>query len=259
MNVRVMGILNVTPDSFSDGGRYAEPSAAIQRAYEMIEDGVDILDIGAESTRPGYTPLDAETEWARLEPVLRALLPNVSVPVSVDTYHAETAARAIDVGVAIINDISACGDKDMPRVLQGNAAQYVYMHNRPQVDSALSVSDIVAETRAGIERLLDAGLDPSRLIVDPGVGFAKTYTQNLSCIRHIEQFCQLGYPVLLGTSRKRFIGHALGLEVDERLEGSLATVAYGVLHGATIVRVHDVRETVRMCRMLEAIHHVDAR
>ncbi|WAH44472.1 dihydropteroate synthase [Alicyclobacillus fastidiosus] len=256
MNVQVMGILNVTPDSFSDGGRYDTVQGAVERAYELIEAGADVLDIGAESTRPGYTPLDDETEWSRLEPVLQALLPDIPVPISIDTYHASTAERAMVLGVQIINDISACGDPRMPQVLRRGTAQYVYMHNRTHVDRTLGSKVFVEETRLGVERLLDAGVESRRIIVDPGIGFAKTQEQNLGCMRDIDLFCDLGYPVLLGTSRKRVIGNALEVPVDERLEGTLATVAYGVLHGVRIVRVHDVKETVRVCRMLEAICNV---
>ncbi|WAH37354.1 dihydropteroate synthase [Alicyclobacillus dauci] len=255
----VMGILNVTPDSFSDGGRYTDVAAAIARAEEMVADGADIIDVGAESTRPGYVPVDPDVEWARLNPVLQHLVAHSPVPISVDTYHAETAARCIDIGVQIINDISACADNRMIAVVRDSDAKYVFMHNRRTTLASLPVEAIVSETALGVDRLLDGGVRPEQIIVDPGVGFAKTQAQNLACIREIDQFGHLGYPVLLGTSRKRVIANVLDVPVDERLEGSLATVAYGALHGVHIVRVHDVKETARLCRMLEAVTHVPTR
>lgn len=249
----VMGILNITPDSFSDGGRYVTVEQATRRALDMVADGADVIDVGAESTRPGFTPLDWGTEWARLQAILPALV-ETNVPISVDTYHAETAQRALATGVRIVNDISFAADAEMVSVMRSHPdALYVLMHNRTHTLPTLSVGEIVEEVRVRIERVLDAGLHPNQLIVDPGVGFAKTQAQNLACIRGVDRFAQLGYPVLLGTSRKRVIGNVLSVPVDERLEGSLATVAFGMSRGVSIVRVHDVRETVRLCRMWEAI------
>lgn len=250
---RVMGILNVTPDSFSDGGQFQEVNHAIARAEEMVAEGAEILDVGAESTRPGYVPVDAETEWKRLAPVLAELPRSTRVSISVDTQRASTAARAIEAGASIINDISFAGDPDMWRVIRESGVQYVLMHNRPSIDASLTVADIIGEIERGIERLLEAGVEWSQMIVDPGVGFAKTHEQNLACIRHIDRFRQLGYPVLLGTSRKRVVGNVLNLPVDERLEGTLATVAYAAAHHVDVVRVHDVLESCRVCRMTEAI------
>ncbi|GMA57096.1 dihydropteroate synthase [Alicyclobacillus sacchari] len=251
----VMGILNVTPDSFSDGGRYVDPGAASERAFAMVEEGAGVIDIGAESTRPGFTALDPDTEWQRLKPVLARLCGKLSVPISVDTYHAQTALQAAEMGVEIINDVSAAADPEMARTVRETGLQYVYMHNRTGIEPSLTVDIFLAEIRYGIDRLLQRGVKQSQLIVDPGVGFAKTQAQNLECIREIDKFRGLGYPVLLGTSRKRVIGNVLGLPVNERLEGSLATVAYAVAQGVEMVRVHDVRETVRLCRMMEAIVH----
>jgi dihydropteroate synthase len=250
---RVMGIVNITPDSFSDGGRYEVVEDATRHAFQLVEDGADVLDIGAESTRPGAIALDWETEWARLEPVLRSLVPAVRVPVSVDTYHVETAERAIALGVQMINDISACADPRMATLVRQSEVAYVYMHNRSEMDETLDVTALVRETEAGVQQLLHLGVAPEQIYIDPGVGFAKTRQQDLACIREVDLFCQLGYPVLLGTSRKRVIGSVLNLPVSERLEGNLATVAYALLHGVQVVRVHDVKETVRVCRMLEAI------
>lgn len=254
---RVMGILNVTPDSFSDGGLYTDVEQALMRAKQMVEDGVDVIDVGAESTRPGATSLDAGVEWARLEPVLRALVTEIPVPLSVDTYRAVTAERAIALGVRIINDISAGADEAMPQLIRDAEVGYVFMHNRRDTEPSLSVQALVAEVEHGLLRFLDRGVEPAQIMVDPGVGFAKTHRQNLACIRSIDLFCELGYPVLLGTSRKRVIGQVLEAPVDERVAGSLATVAYAVGKNVSMVRVHDVRETVKLCRMLEAISRED--
>jgi dihydropteroate synthase len=249
----IMGILNVTPDSFSDGGTYQILERAVAHASEMIEDGAAILDVGGESTRPGFTPIGPEEEWSRLAPVLKELAGISTVPISIDTYRAVTAARAIEAGASIINDISGAKDPDMVRVVRESGVKYVFMHNRTNIAPSLPIAGIVEEVRQGVARILDAGIHPRQLIVDPGVGFAKTQAQNMACIRHIDHFRKLGYPVLLGTSRKRVIGNVLNLPVEARLEGSLATVAYALLQGVDFVRVHDVRETARMCRMLEAI------
>lgn len=253
----IMGIVNVTPDSFSDGGRYFLPDDAIRHAYQLIEEGADMLDVGAESTRPGHTPLTWEEEWRRMRPVLDELILNVTVPISVDTYHSETALRAVSQGVAMVNDISMCANLDMIDCLKGSDASYVLMHNRRDIESSSTVSEFVAELKVKIETLLKAGMAADRIWIDPGVGFGKTQAQNLACIRHLDAFVQLDYPVLLGTSRKRVVGNVLHLPVEDRLEGSLATGAYGVFMGAKMLRVHDVQQTVRMCRMLEAVHFVD--
>lgn len=249
----VMGILNITPDSFSDGGEYDSAEAALLKARQMVMDGVDIIDIGAESTRPGADEIDPETEWRRLEPVLRAITAEVVVPISIDTYHVSTAKRAIALGANIINDVSGAVDPAMGALIRDAGVPYVYMHNRRHIEPSLSVDTFVAEMKRGLHRLLDIGVHSSQIIADPGVGFGKTHAQNLACIRSVDRFSQLGYPVLLGTSRKRVIGQVLQKPVDDRLEGSLATVAYASLRNVRIVRVHDVRETVSLCRMLEAI------
>lgn len=248
-----MGIVNVTPDSFSDGGRYMGLRSALAHAHQLVSDGADVLDFGAESTRPGGTPIPWEIEWARLEPVLREWVPKSPIPSSVDTYHPETAERAVALGVDIINDVSACADAGMLECLKSTDVAYVFMHNQPTVHPELAVSDFVADMERKIEELRQAGIGADRIWIDPGVGFAKTPTQNLRCISELDKFVEMGYPVLLGTSRKRVIGQVLDLPVGERLEGTLATVAYGTLKGARMVRVHDVKETVRLCRMLEAI------
>jgi len=252
--ILVMGILNLTPDSFSDGGRHNAVDGAIARAYEMLEQGADIIDVGAESTRPGALPLNSEDEWCRLEIVLKELCKRNDVPISVDTYRASTALRALELGVDMINDIwGGLFDIDMLPLMANSAAKYVWMHNRPIPVVENIVDVVLAETKLGIMKCLGAGVKPDRLFIDPGIGFAKTWSQNLALLQRLDEFCKLGYPVLLGTSRKGFIGHVLNAEVLDRLEGSLATVSLGVIAGVQAVRVHDVKETVRTCRMLEAV------
>lgn len=252
----IMGIVNVTPDSFSDGGKYAIPDAAVTHACELVKQGADVLDIGGESTRPSHEPVSFEEEWRRLEPVLKALSGQVSVPLSVDTYKAKTAANAIEHGVTVINDIwGGLADPDMLKVVADAKCTYVWMHNRSTPAEGSAFATLVDETRDGIERCLEAGIAPARLWIDPGVGFGKTHQQNLTVLRRIEEYCGLGYPVLLGTSRKSVIGNTLNVPPDDRLEGSLATVALGVAGGVRCVRVHDVRATVHTCRMVEAILH----
>ncbi|QQE81099.1 dihydropteroate synthase [Alicyclobacillus sp. SO9] len=254
----VMGILNVTPDSFSDGGRFVDAERALRHAESMVTDGADIIDVGAESTRPTAQPLTADEEMARLEPILPALRSRVNVPISVDTYHSQTAEYALNHGADIINDVwGGLFDADILKVAAAYDCDYIYMHNRTEAVTAGAMETLVTETRAGIERCLKAGIAPGHLWIDPGIGFGKTYKQNLQILRRLGEYCSLGYPVLLGTSRKSVIGNTLQTVATDRLEGSLATVSAGVLKGVRAVRVHDVKETVRTCRMIEAIEHVE--
>ncbi len=253
----VMGILNVTPDSFSDGGRYVDVEAAVAHALQLVNEGADVIDIGAESTRPDAAPVDETQEWRRLEPVLRELCGQLSVPVSVDTYKAGIAKRALECGVTIINDIwGGLADPDMLRVVAEAKCTYIWMHNRqsPAADQAVQV--LLEETKVGLERCDAAGIDRNCVWLDPGIGFGKTYEQNLEVLRELSSFCALGQPVLLGTSRKSVIGKTVNRPPDNRLGGSLATVVLGVAAGVQAVRVHDVAETVQACRMTEAILHV---
>lgn len=251
---RVMGILNLTPDSFSDGGLVDSPEAAIRRALAMVEQGADWVDVGAESTRPGADRVGIEDEWARLEPVLTRLTRTCQVPISVDTYKGEVARRALTLGVQMINDVwGGMHDDTMLPVVSEAQVAYVWMHNRKAPATEDVVATVMEETEQGIARCLAAGIAPDRLWIDPGIGFAKTPEQNLDVLRALNRYCALGYPVLLGASRKRFIGRILGGEPTQRLEGSLAVAAWGVLAGVRCIRVHDVAETVKVCRMLEAI------
>lgn len=254
----VMGILNVTPDSFSDGGKFFDPKVAVEHAREMVREGADIIDIGAESTRPStwdQKPLSAAEEIERLLPVLKQLVQELPVPISVDTYKAETARAALDAGAHIINDI--WGFQRDPEIA-GVAAEYdvpvVLMHNQDGTEYQDLMSDLAAFLRKSIQIAEEAGVRPENVIIDPGIGFGKNAEQNLIVMRRLGELRSLGKPVLLGTSRKSTIGKVLDLPVDQRLEGTLATVVWGIAQGAAdIVRVHDVKETVRAVRMTDAI------
>jgi len=270
----VMGILNLTPDSFSGDGllRQADPvEAALAQAKQFAADGADILDLGAESTRPGAAPVSAEEECARLLPVLERLkaeLPEMLI--SVDTYKAAVAEAALQAGAHMVNDIWGFrADNQMGAIVARFGAAAVLMHNRrslahTEIDPTLGgrdvdvhYDDITREVAEGLLQSVEiahaAGLKDDQIILDPGIGFGKGTEQNLLLLKELDQLKALDYPLLLGVSRKSFIGYKLNLPLEERLEGSLAANAYGMLHGADIVRVHDVRQTVRVARMLEAI------
>lgn len=251
----VMGILNVTPDSFSDGGQFNTIDRAVAHAHKLIADGADILDIGGESTRPQATPVSLEEELERVIPVISAIAREVDVPISIDTYKAEVARQAIQAGAHLINDVwGARKDPDMAQVAAEYKVPIVLMHNRNQAQYESLMRDMLSDLRGSIQLALQAGVKKEQIIIDPGIGFAKSYAQNLTVLRHLDQIVKLGYPVLLGTSRKSFIGTALGgVPPQERVEGTAATVAYAVAQGCHIVRVHDVKQMVRVCRMMDAI------
>jgi dihydropteroate synthase len=250
----VMGILNVTPDSFSDGGRFFDIKDAITQAKRMVEEGVDILDIGAESTRPQHEVVSAEDEWRRLEPVLKSLLEHVSIPISIDTCKASVAAKALEAGAHIINDIWGLQkDPDMARVVGEYQAPVIVMHNQQGTTYHHLIGDMLSFLRTSIELAETHGLSGDQIMVDPGVGFGKTMEQNLEVMARLAEFRTLGHPVLLGTSRKSMIGKTLNLPVDERLEGTLATSILGVVAGVDIIRVHDVQANCRAVQMADAI------
>lgn len=250
----VMGILNVTPDSFSDGGKYAGVEQALSHAKQMIEDGVDIIDVGGESTRPGHVRISDQEEIERIVPVIKALREHFDVLISVDTYKSRVADAAIAAGAHIINDI--WGAKFDP-LIAGVAAKWnvpiILMHNRNHASYSNFQEDMMQDLSESVQIALTAGVRKKNIWLDPGVGFAKSVAQNLQAIQLIEQMVELGYPVLLGTSRKSFIGKILDTTVEERLEGSLATICCGISHGCHVVRVHDVKETVRTVRMMDAL------
>ncbi|MGR3766441.1 dihydropteroate synthase [Rossellomorea sp. NS-SX7] len=250
----IMGILNVTPDSFSDGGSYDSVQKAVARAKEMVEEGADIIDVGGESTRPGHTPVSAEEEIARVVPIIEALVKEVDVPISIDTYKAETARKALDAGAHIINDVwGAKKDPLIAEVAAEKGVPIILMHNREEKEYEVFMRDAVQDLQESITLVKKAGVKDDQIILDPGIGFAKTFEQNLEMMRSVDILVSLGYPVLYATSRKRVIGHVLDLPVEERLEGTGATVCWGIQKGCQLVRVHDVKEMARMAKMTDAL------
>lgn len=250
----VMGILNVTPDSFSDGGKYFDYGPALEKARAMIADGADIIDLGGESTRPGHKPVGVEAELSRVIPVLKSLASEINVPVSIDTTKAEVARQALEEGAGIINDqMGLRGDPAMAGVAAAYGAPLVLMHNQKGTAYRDLLGDIADSLRESIGMALGAGVARHNIIIDPGLGFGKTAEQNLEALRRLKELRCLGLPVLIGPSRKSTIGKVLNLPVVERLEGTAAAVAVGIVGGAHIVRVHDVKEMARVARMTDAI------
>lgn len=250
----VMGILNVTPDSFSDGGNYTEMDRALFHVEEMLKEGADLVDIGGESTRPGYIPVSEEEEILRICPVIEAVKSRFDVPVSLDTYKSKVAKAGICAGADLINDIWGLKyDEGMAEVIAATEIPCCLMHNRQQADYENFMEDVAADIAAILHKAQKAGIPEDRIILDPGVGFGKTYEQNLEIINRLEELKLFGCPILLGTSRKSVIGLTLDLPVTERLEGTLVTTVMAVMKGCSFVRVHDVKENVRAVRMAEAI------
>lgn len=253
----VMGVLNYTPDSFSDGGKWNNVDVALKHMEEMVADGADIIDIGAESSRPGFTPISAAEEIARLETILPRLVAACPVPISVDTYKAETAEYAMSTGAHIMNDIWGLQYAPEPGKMAAVAAKYdvpvVVMHNQEGTE----YDDIIEDMKRFFIRSAiiadQAGMSQDQIITDPGIGFGKDFDQNVYVMKHLQELTALPYPMLLGTSRKGFIGKILDLPVTERMEGTGTTCVAGVLAGCTIVRVHDVKPIVRMCKMADAL------
>ena len=250
----VMGILNVTPDSFSDGGKYNSVDNAVKHALEMVADGADIIDIGGESTRPGHTPISAEEELKRIIPAIKAIRSEVDVLISVDTFKSEVARAAIEAGAHIINDIwGAQYDPEIARVAAEFNVPIILMHNRKdEVYSNNFWADAKSDLEKSIQIVREAGVKDEYIWLDPGIGFAKSHEQNIEMMKALPQLVDMGYPVLLATSRKRMIGTVLDLPVEERLEGTGATCCYGVGKGCHIVRVHDVKPIARMMKMMDA-------
>lgn len=254
-NTYVMGILNVTPDSFSDGGKYHGIDAALKRAEQMKGDGAAIIDVGGESTRPGFTPISAEEEMERILPVIEAIKANIDIPVSVDTYKSDVAESAILAGADLINDIWGLkADARMAEVIAKHKVACCLMHNRNNTDYVNFMQDVLCDLRESVSIAKKAGIKEDKIILDPGVGFAKNYEQNVIVIREIEKIVELGYPTLLGTSRKSVIGLTLDLPSDERLEGTLVTTVVAAQKGCGFVRVHDVKENYRAIQMTKAIY-----
>lgn len=250
----IMGILNITPDSFSDGGLYNHHTLAVSRAEEMVANGADIIDVGGESTRPGHEPVTVEEEIARVVPIIEALAMKVNVPISIDTYKAETAKWAANAGATMINDIwGAKKDPEIATVAAETGLPIVLMHNREDRNYSSFIRDVLNDLYESISIAKKAGVSDEQIILDPGIGFAKDYDENLIMMANLDKIVSLGYPVLLATSRKRMIGTALNLPVEERMEGTGATVCFGIQKGCQMVRVHDVKEISRMARMMDVL------
>lgn len=266
----IMGILNITPDSLSDGGTYQNLDEIIKRAKQMVEDGADIIDVGGESTRPGSTVVTLEEELNRVIPVIKRLVQEVEVPISVDTYKAEVARQAVEAGASIINDIGGAKfDPLMPEVMAQSGAYVILMHNRKpdmsQTDCITTISgeltqydDIVEtvrdELKESIELVKAAGVSDDKIIIDPGIGFAKTVDKNIELMQRVSELHDLGYPILLGVSKKGTIGHLLGgLDVNNRAEGTMAATCFAVSQEIEIVRVHDVLENARAAKVMQQL------
>ncbi len=257
----VMGIVNVTPDSFSDGGQFLDTAAAVAHAEQLVEEGADILDIGGESTRPGAEPVDPETESRRVVPVIEALASKVRVPISIDTSKAIVARRALEAGASIINDVTALrADPEMRTVAAHSGVPVILMHMKgtprtmqqnPTYDDLMG--EIIGHLRASMAIAIRAGVKEEQLIVDPGIGFGKTLAHNLEIMRRLAELRSLGRPILIGTSRKSMIGAILDVPPPQRLFGTAATLAFGIQRGAHVLRVHDVRPAVHVARMTDAM------
>lgn len=257
---RVMAIVNLTPDSFWAGSRTAGVDDALRRADRAVEAGADLLDIGGESSRPGADPVDSEEETARVVPAIEAICRRFDVRVSIDTVKADVAERALDAGAAIVNDISALGDPRMAPLLARRGAAVVLMHMRGEprtMQRDTTYDDVVVAVRDHLSlarrKATEAGVDDDKILLDPGIGFGKDEAGNLELLRRLPELGRLGRPILVGASRKAFIGRVLDLPVEGRLEGSMAVAAIAAWQGARVIRAHDVRETVRIVRMVDAI------
>jgi dihydropteroate synthase len=257
----LMGVLNITPDSFSDGGLYFDKEKAIAHGLKMVEEGADFIDIGGESTRPGSKPLGLEEELRRVIPVIESLEKEADVPISIDTYKSTVAQIAIEAGAQMINDISGLHfDPELAQVAAKEDVPLILMHIRGNPETMQKdvrydslFSEILQYLRESIRRAESAGLDPEQIIIDPGIGFGKTVEDNLLIIKNLKEFRVLGKPLLLGTSRKSFLGKILNVEITERLEGTLSSIAIGVLNGAHIIRCHDVLQAKRAITVADAI------
>ncbi|OIJ14440.1 dihydropteroate synthase [Anaerobacillus arseniciselenatis] len=250
----IMGILNITPDSFSDGGKFNDLDGAVNRAIQMVEEGADIIDIGGESTRPGAETVNEEEELERVLPIIQAVSNVVNVPISIDTYKHEVAKQALEAGASIINDVwGAKANPEIADVAANYNVPIVLTHNRKNRDYNDLISDVLSDLGESISICERAGVDQAKIILDPGIGFAKTYEQNILVLQHLDKIVELGFPVLLGTSRKSMIGAALDLPAEERLEGTQATVCYGIMKGCQMMRVHDVLQISRTAQMMDAL------
>jgi len=260
----VMGILNLTPDSFSDGGLYLDPTAAVVRARQMIEEGADIIDIGGESTRPGAQPLTPDEEISRVIPVISALRVVSEIPISIDTSKPEVMAAAVEAGANLINDVRALQEKDalemaaslnVPVCLMHMQGQPRSMQNNPEYKNVVEEVSVFLQQRIALCQ--QAGIDQQQIMIDPGFGFGKNLDHNLALLKHLSEFVKMGFPVLVGTSRKSMLGHITGAEVGQRLASGLATTVLGYQAGARLFRVHDVKATVDALKVCYAVDAAD--
>lgn len=251
----IMGILNVTPDSFSDGGKFNNVESAVNQARKLAADGADIIDVGGESTRPNYTQISEDEEIARIVPVIERLKKELDIPISIDTYKAKVAEAAVKAGADLVNDIWGLryDSGEMADLIAKTGVACCLMHNRKSAEYNSFLDDVVSDLKQSLEIAKNAGIADNKIMLDPGIGFAKSYEQNLYLTNHLEELTKLGYPVLLGASRKSMIGLALDLPVTERLEGTIATSVIAVMKGCRFIRVHDVLENKRAVQMTEKI------
>lgn len=251
----IMGILNVTPDSFSDGGKWDNIDAALKHTEDMIRDGAKIIDVGGESTRPGYTLISDEEEISRVVPVIEKIKENFDVPISLDTYKTNVARAGVEAGADMINDVWGLKwkDRDMADLVAKSKVAVCIMHNKDNISYSNYVEDVLAELKESIDIAHKAGVNDSQIVVDPGVGFGKDYEQNLLIIKYVDRLKELSYPVLLGTSRKSVIGLTLDVDKDNRMAGTVATTVMGYERGCSIFRVHDVKENYEALMMAKAI------
>ncbi len=250
----IMGILNVTPDSFSDGGKYDSLETSLRHAVKMIEQGADIIDVGGESTRPNATKVSLEEELERTIPIIEMLVKEIDVLISVDTYKSAVAEQALLAGAHIINDVWGMkADNKMAEVVSRYKAPIILMHNRDNENYNDFIPDMIKDLQESIHIAKTAGISDEKIILDPGIGFAKSHHQNLLAMKSLDEIVALGYPVLLGTSKKSIIAKTLDVSLNERMEGTAATVAFGIAKGCSIVRVHDVKEMKRVAKMTDAI------
>ena len=250
----VMGILNVTPDSFSDGGQFNSVKTAVAQAKKMVADGAKIIDVGGESTRPGYTRISDEEEIARVVPVIKALVKEVPAIISIDTYKATVARAAIEAGAHMINDIwGAKADPQMAQIAAELHVPIILMHNRETAEYEDYFAEFMTDLKESIQIAKEAGVPDNHIMLDPGIGFVKNLSESIETMQRLDELVALGYPVLLATSRKRLIGSILDLPVDERIEGTAATCAFGVQKGCHMMRVHDVLEVARTVKMIDAL------
>ncbi len=252
--VLIMGILNVTPDSFSDGGKFNTRDTSLKQVEKMITDGADLIDLGGESTRPGHTQIGDAEEIDRVAPMIEAIRQRFDIPISIDTYKSAVGEAALKAGADLVNDIWGFKyDPDLAKVTAKYKVPCILMHNRNNRNYNHLMTDLNRDLQESIDIAINAGVSQDTIILDPGIGFAKDYAQNMAVMNHLETLQTLGYPILLGTSRKGFIGLTLDLPVTERVEGTVATTVIGIMKGASIIRVHDVRENKRAAKMTAAI------